>query len=70
MDQIPVTDLRQWAYCDRIVYYHRTMPGIGQATFKMKEALAAQELVESLEMRRGLQQYGFDGARNGDSTFG
>jgi len=63
MDPIPVTDLKQWAYCERIVYYHRVMPAIGKATFKMREALAAQDLVEGLEMRRGLQPYGFDGAR-------
>src|SRR4051812_40721626 len=63
MDQIPVTDLKQWAYCERIVYYHRVMPAVGKATFKMGEALAAQDLVESLEMRRGLQPYGFEGAR-------
>lgn len=63
MDPIPVTELKQWVYCQRIVYYHRVMPGIGQQTFKMKEALAAQDLVESLEMRRGLQAYGFAGAR-------
>jgi CRISPR-associated exonuclease Cas4 len=63
MDLIPVTDLKQWAYCERIVYYHRVMPAVGQATFKMKEASAAQDLVESLEMRRGLQPYGFEGAR-------
>lgn len=63
MDLIPVTDLKQWAYCRRIVYYNRTMPGIGKQTFKMKEALAAQDLVEGLEMRRGLRAYGFAGAR-------
>jgi CRISPR-associated exonuclease Cas4 len=59
---IPVTDLKQWAYCERIVYYHRVMPVYGQPTFKMKEALAAQDLIESLEMRRGLRAYGFEGA--------
>lgn len=63
MDQIPVTDLKQWAYCERIVYYHRVMPAVAKTTFKMREALAAQDLVESLEMRRGLQAYGFEGAR-------
>jgi CRISPR-associated exonuclease Cas4 len=57
-DLIPVTDLKQWAYCQRIVYYHRVMPGVGQPTFKMREAVAAQDLVEGLEMRRGLQAYG------------
>lgn len=63
MDPIPVTDLKQWVYCRRIVYYNRTMPGIGKQTFKMKEALAAQDLIETLEMRRGLQAYGLAGAQ-------
>ena len=57
-DLIRVTDLKQWAYCRRIVYYHRVMPGVGPPTFKMREAVAAQDLVEGLEMRRGLQAYG------------
>jgi len=63
MDLIPVTDLKQWAYCRRVVYYRRVMPGVGQPTYKMKEAVAAQELIESLEMRRGLREYGLEGAR-------
>ena len=41
MDLIPVTDLKQWAYCQRVVYYHRVMPAIGKPTFKMREAIAA-----------------------------
>lgn len=61
-DLIPATDLKQWAYCERIVYYHRVMPVIGKQSFKMKEAGAAQDLIETLEMRRGLQSYGFEGA--------
>lgn len=63
MELIPVTDLKQWAYCQRIVYYHRVMPAVGKPTFKMREAIAAQDLVESLEMRRGLQAYGFEDAK-------
>jgi CRISPR-associated exonuclease Cas4 len=63
MELIPVTDLKQWAYCERIVYYHRVMPVFGKPTFKMKEAVAAQDLLESLEMRRGLSAYGFENAR-------
>ena len=62
MELIPVTDLKQWAYCERIVYYHRVMPAVGKPTFKMREAVAAQDLVESLEMRRGLQAYGLEDA--------
>jgi len=59
---IPVTELKQWAYCQRVVYYHQIMPGAGQATFKMKEGTRAQEMIESLEMRRTLREYRFEGA--------
>jgi CRISPR-associated exonuclease Cas4 len=62
MGPIPVTDLKQWAYCARVVYYHRVLPGAGQATWKMREALAAQDMIERLEMRRGLREYGWEGA--------
>jgi CRISPR-associated exonuclease Cas4 len=62
MELIPVTDLKQWAYCPRIVYYHCVMPAVGRPTFKMREALAAQDLVEGLEMRRGLKAYGLENA--------
>lgn len=62
MGLIPVTDLKQWAYCPRIVYYHRVMPAVGKPTYKMKEAVAAQDLIEGLEMRRGLAAYGMEGA--------
>lgn len=63
MDLIPVTDLKQWTYCERIVYYHRVLPAIGKPTFKMREAVAAQDLIEGLEMRRKLSAYGLEKAR-------
>jgi CRISPR-associated exonuclease Cas4 len=63
LSHILVTDLKQWAYCQRVVYYRHMMPGVGKSTFKMKEAVAAQDLIESLEVRRGLGAYGFEGAR-------
>ncbi len=63
MDLIPVTDLKQWAYCERIVYYHRVLPAIGKPTFKMREAVAAQDLIEAFEMRRNLSAYGLENAR-------
>jgi CRISPR-associated exonuclease Cas4 len=62
MDLLHVTELRQWVYCPRVVYYHQVMPGVGQSTYKMKEGLRAQELIENLEMRRTLREYGLDGA--------
>ena len=60
---IPVTDLKQWAYCPRVVYYHWVLGGVARPTFKMQEAKAAQDLIERLELRRGLREYGFEGAR-------
>lgn len=58
-----VTDLRQWEYCRRVVYYQRVMPGVGKATYKMAEGLAAQDMIERLEARRTLGRYGWLGAR-------
>ena len=57
-----VTDLKQWAYCRRIVYYQHRMPGVGKQTYKMGEGKAAQDMVEQLEMRRTMREYGFEGA--------
>lgn len=59
---IPVTELKQWMYCRRIVYYHGLMPEAGRTTYKMQEAIRAQELIEGLEMRRGLREYGLEEA--------
>lgn len=56
------TDLKQWAYCPRIVYYQHRMAGIGKQTYKMGEGKAAQEMIEHFEMRRTLRQYGLEGA--------
>jgi CRISPR-associated exonuclease Cas4 len=58
VELLPVVELRQWTYCPRVVYYHLAMAGAGRQTYKMREGLRAQELVESLEMRRTLREYG------------
>lgn len=63
MELIAVTELKQWVYCERIVYYHRVLGVPGKQTFKMLEARAAQNLIEELESRRGLAKYGLEGAR-------
>ena len=56
------TDLKNWAYCRRVVFYHQTMPGTGKATGKMAAGERAQDLLERLEMRRTLERYGWEGA--------
>ena len=63
MSAVIVTDLKQWGYCPRIVYYRHVMPGIAKATFKMEEGRNAQELIERLELRRGLREYGLESAK-------
>ena len=57
-----VNDLKQWAYCRRIVYYQHRMPGVGKQTYKMGEGKAAQDMVEQLELRRTLREYGLEDA--------
>src|ERR1700689_3176722 len=63
MQLVPVTDLKQWVYCQRIVYYRWVMPAVGKPTYKMKEARAAEDLIEGLEVRRSLKEYGLEGAQ-------
>ena len=58
---ITAGELKNWAYCRRIVFYRRHMREASRATFKMREGNAAQELVERLEMRRTLAEYGLTG---------
>src|ERR1700689_364821 len=62
MELLPVTELRQWTHCPRGVYYHLLMAGAARATYKMEEGLRAQELIENLEMRRTLREYGLSDA--------
>lgn len=62
-DLIRLTDLKNWAYCPRVVYYHRVMPEAAPMTGKMRSGLRAQELIERLELRRTLDRYDFGGAR-------
>jgi CRISPR-associated exonuclease Cas4 len=62
VEPIRVVELRQWSYCPRIVYYHGFMPGAARDTYKMKEGLRAQELIERLELRRTLGEYGLSAA--------
>lgn len=60
-ESITAGELKNWAYCRRVVFYRRHMSGASRQTFKMREGIAAQELVERLEMRRTLGEYGLTG---------
>lgn len=60
-----VTDLKQYVYCGRILYYQTILPEVRPTTYKMEEGAAAHTEVEGRERRRSLTTYGISaGARH------
>lgn len=55
-----VNDLKQHAYCPRIVFYQYAMPVAKKATFKMERGKSIEPRIEDLERRRKLRKYGLD----------
>jgi len=53
-----VTDLKQYTYCARIVYYHHCLPDIRPVTYKMEAGSEAGMAEEMRELRRSLRPYG------------
>ena len=60
MTVFEVTDLKQYAYCPRVVYYRYCLPLIRPITYKMEAGIAAHDRAEGLEQRRTLRAYGLD----------
>ncbi|HLH75096.1 MAG TPA: CRISPR-associated protein Cas4 [Chloroflexota bacterium] len=59
-----VSDVRQFVYCQRIVYYHHCLDLHPAPTYKMVEGKLEHERTEDLEHRRSLKAYGLaDGER-------
>ncbi len=58
MTQFAVTDLKQFAFCPRIIYYHHCLPNIRPTTYKMEAGVAAQDDETYRELRRSLRPYG------------
>jgi CRISPR-associated exonuclease Cas4 len=56
---LTVTDLKQYCYCPRILFYMRCLPGVRPLTVKMEEGKQAHEREEEREERRQLRAYGF-----------
>lgn len=65
--QLTATDLKQWSYCPRIVYYRCVLPVRPTPTYKMQRGKDVQAAVEALERRRGFRAYGM---RRGERHFG
>jgi CRISPR-associated exonuclease Cas4 len=53
-----VTDLKQFCYCPRIIYYYHCLPAIRPVTYKMTAGIEAQVKEEVREARRSLRIYG------------
>jgi len=58
--ELRVNDLKQFAYCPRIVYYQYILPVERVPTYKMEHGKTAQIDVEALEKRRKLRAYGLE----------
>ena len=52
------TDLKQYLYCPRILYYHHCLPDIRPITYKMEAGIRAHESENVREARRSLRPYG------------
>jgi len=59
--ELRVNDLKQFAYCARVVYYHYIMPVKAKATYTMEHGKRAEAEMDVLEKRRTLARYGLDG---------
>jgi CRISPR-associated exonuclease Cas4 len=63
--ELRVSDLKQYHYCPRVVYYQYVLPVDRVSTYKMEKGKTAQEDIEKLETRRKLKRYGLaEGTRN------
>jgi CRISPR-associated exonuclease Cas4 len=55
---INVTDIKQYAYCPRIIYFTYCLPVEKKRSFKMELGNKVHEIVIELEKRRKLKRYG------------
>ena len=56
------TDLKQYLYCPRILYYHHCLPAIRPITHKMEAGIRAHDAEATREARRSLRPYGLHAA--------
>lgn len=63
MLHLRVSDLKQYVYCPRVVFYQYVMPVEKKTTFKMDYGRIAEETIDRLEERRGLKKYGLSGGK-------
>ena len=69
VDLFTITDLKQYAYCSRIFYYHACVPGIRPITYKMQAGIMVHTEEPKRAARRSLDRFGGpDGQRIFDMT--
>src|SRR3989442_13908276 len=56
--ELTVTDIKQWAYCPRIPFYRYVLPVGHVRTYKVERGKTVQAVIEALERRRRLREYG------------
>ncbi|PRX21216.1 CRISPR-associated Cas4 family exonuclease [Orenia metallireducens] len=57
---ITVTDIKQYMYCKRIIYFTYCMPIIRKKTYKMKYGKREHDRNDRLEPKRTLKRYGLE----------
>ena len=55
---LTATDVKQWYYCPRIVFYQKLLPISPPRTYKMARAGKGETRMATLGRRRGLHEYG------------
>jgi CRISPR-associated exonuclease Cas4 len=58
-----VTDLKQYTYCPRIVFYAYCLPLLRPKTFKMERGIRAHDEAREREKRRTLSGYGLQAGK-------
>ncbi|NWG16533.1 MAG: CRISPR-associated protein Cas4 [Chloroflexi bacterium] len=56
-DFFTVTDLKQYAYCARVIYYERCLPHVRPRTYKMDAGRDAHQEEQKRALRRSLAGY-------------
>lgn len=57
MISLRVNDIKQYAYCPRVVFYQYCMPVRQKPTWKMAQGKIAEAQIDQLEKRRKLREY-------------
>jgi CRISPR-associated exonuclease Cas4 len=60
--QLTASDVRQWSYCPRVLYFTYVAPVLKKATYKMETGRRQERSLQALEKRRVLRRYGLEQA--------